>query len=203
MNNVANEEKYLQLREQQSFYFQEHFKSDKTETYISPSLKFTLTVEHFYYSEGIVGKNYTRGTVTNNVDESKIIIDRNYSHFLFKWVTQGEHEYLLCGQDYQGYTMVDLSNNEIIDFVPEEAYEGDGFCWAAIYNYNTHNILVVEGCFWAAEYEIVFYDFSEPLKLPYKEIMRITPYEKVVGWAEAGYFEYLDENLNLIKAKVL
>ncbi|MCF1193304.1 hypothetical protein LRR18_17070, partial [Mangrovimonas sp. AS39] len=65
--------------------------------------------------------------------------------------------------DYQGQTVVNLNTLETRTFIPEEAKKGHGFCWAD-YTYNKeHNLLVVDGCYWACPYEYRFYDFSEPM----------------------------------------
>lgn len=63
------------------------------------------------------------------ITEHKIIdiIYRNYDPFLFSWLGVNGTEYLLCGLDYQGYSIVNLSNKETNHYVPEEAYKGMDF----------------------------------------------------------------------------
>ena len=118
--------------------------------------------------------------------------------YVDKWVDDA-----VSWREAQKTQAVDLENKGILNYVPEKSFDRKGFCWASIHHSQNENVLVVEGCFWAAEYEIVFYDFSNPLQLPYKEIKRVSPYEEVVGWKEFGLFEYLDEDRNIKQEKVL
>ena len=48
--------------------------------------------------------------------------------------------------------------------------------------------MAVEGCIWAAPYDLVFYDFSEPLNLPFPEVGRINEIGKVIGWESETVF---------------
>jgi hypothetical protein len=193
MKNISKDEKYLKYREQELAYLQDKYKTEEIEVHFSSNNEFMLTVEHFEFIEGNVRHNSTRGVITNNTQNYKIEINRNFGIFPFEWVTVGSNQYLLCAQDYQGYTIVNLESKEIKDFVPEDYFDGMGFCWANIHFTSGINILVVEGCYWAHEYEIIFYDFSNPEQLPYREIKRVSPYEKVIGWKDRGYFQYDNE----------
>lgn len=190
MRNIVNDNRYLKDREEIQKFFQDKYKTNM-EVYNSPDGVYQLTIEQFEVEGGWA---YSRGIITSSDDNIRIELRRNIRSFLFKWVEKDQKKYLLCGQDYQGYSIVDLSNGNIIDFVPEAYYEGMGFCWADIHYTKNMNILVVEGCYWADEYEIVFYDFSAPEHLPYKEILRVSPYENVIGWTDHGCFEYKDIN---------
>ncbi|MCL6456529.1 MAG: hypothetical protein K6T85_00845 [Gorillibacterium sp.] len=203
MRNVAYDEKHIKDRESFLRFFQEKYKTDESEVFYSPSQKYKLTVVHYEHHEGIVRHDYTQGIITKEDDvDYKVEIKRNFGTFLFQWTNQAAKDYLLCGQDYQGYTIVDLESQEIHDYIPEESYDSEGFCWAAIHFSHHVNVLVVEGCFCAAEYEIVCYDFSNPAELPYKEIKRISPYEEVLGWKSPGIFEYIDEQSKIKQIKL-
>ncbi|MHC4560514.1 MAG: hypothetical protein ACYTEX_26670 [Planctomycetota bacterium] len=75
----------------------------KEMTHISPSGKFKLAISR--YVTGPRSCKYSRGIVIELETGLKIAdIKRNYSNF---WHTWAEHpnanEYLLCGEDYQGY----------------------------------------------------------------------------------------------------
>lgn len=48
------------------------------------------------------------------------------------------------------------------------------------------SLLAVEGCIWAWPYEVRFYDFSEPMKLPWPQIDRYLD--------DSDFFEWVDEN---------
>ncbi|MNC49520.1 hypothetical protein D3C75_987040 [compost metagenome] len=141
---------------------------------------------------------YTKGIVTDIEDNLIDTIYRNYDPFLFSWVGVQVKEYLLCGLDYQGYSIVDLSGKETKHYVPEAAYKGHGFCWAEIIYFEQKKLVVVDGCYWAAPYELVFYDFSDPMSLPYKELFRVEV-DNITNWnhwREAHRVTYVDEEEN-------
>jgi hypothetical protein len=204
VRNIAKEEQYLCNRNFELSFIQEQYKTDEIERILSPDGLYQLTIEHFTHYEGHIRYSHTLGIITSNIDsEYRVEIKRNMGHFMYKWVKKDNTSYLICGQDYQGYSIVDLEDGTIFDFVPEEAYEGHGFCWAAIHYSDITDVLVVEGCIWACEYEIVFYDFSKPLELPYKELKRVSPYEKIIGWKEKGFYDYEDENKSIQTIQII
>lgn len=109
-------------------------------------------------------------------DEPIAVVYRNYSSFDFLFVEGHEngHDYLVCGEDYQGQTVVELDTGRRLDVLSKGAAEGVGFCWA-VCSYNAeHRMLVVEGCHWACPYELRFFDFSEPMSgWPEVELERV------------------------------
>ncbi|MCM3038779.1 hypothetical protein M3201_03570 [Paenibacillus motobuensis] len=149
-----------------------------------------MNIEYFEYEEEYRHYSYTKGTITDSNEEIVAVINRNFGHFPFLWAEKDKKEYLLCGIDYQGYTIVDLQTGQIESYVPEEAYQGTGFCWAAMYHNKNNNKIAVEGCIWAHEYKIVIYDFENPMQLPYKEIKKISPYNTFDGWINEKEFKY-------------
>lgn len=192
MKNIAKDVKYLEYRKQILVSLENKYKTDRDEIYFSPDNEYKLTIEHYVPKEN-QGWEYTRGILTHCSTGNELVLIRNIGFFLFEWVVNEKDSFLLCGQDYQGYSIVNLRDMKVIDFVPEEFFEGMGFCWAEINYTNEMDVLVVGGCYWADEYEIIFYDFSNPLQLPYKEIKRIKPYGKIIGWKDKSIFEYEDE----------
>jgi hypothetical protein len=196
LKNVAMDSKYLEYRKQVLLSLQNKSKSDRVDTHYSPNMKYKLTIEYFV-AQDHQGWDYTRGIVTESSTGKELELIRNIGTFPFHWIVKGKRTFLLCGQDYQGYTVVDLNDMKAIDFVPEEFYEGTGFCWAEIKYLDDMDILVVGGCYWADDYEIVFYEFTNPLKLPYNELKRIKPYEKMIGWKDQNHFIYEDEEGNI------
>jgi hypothetical protein len=128
-----------------------------------------------YYFQGKGYWDYSRGRVYDSRDGNLIAdIKRNYGSFLNLFLTHPNgNRYLLCGKDYQGYTCVNLTERQIHDFLPPEAKDGLGWCWVEpSYDPLDPLKLVVEGCYWAAPYERITYDFSNPDVLPYKELNR-------------------------------
>jgi hypothetical protein len=145
------------------------------------------------FSTGPKTGSYSHGVV-RNLSDGRIIADikRNYSNFWYAWVqhTNGD-QYLLCGEDYQGYSVVNLTREKYAVFFPDDGYKGFGFCWAAVYPSPDGLVLAVDGCYWACPYEVVFFDFSDPENLPLPEIDRcggIT--DPVIGWMDNDKFVF-------------
>lgn len=51
----------------------------------------------------------------------------------------------------------------------------------------------MEGCFWACPYEVVFFDFTEPELLPYKEFLRADDLGRCHGWLDKDTFRMTQE----------
>jgi hypothetical protein len=162
------------------------------EEFVSPSGLYKLHVAE--YGEVETYQIYSRGLVSKIAD-GQIVADikRNYPSFWHSWVEHPNgNEYLLCGEDYQGYSVVNLTQETYQSYFPDEALQGSGFCWVAAYPSPDKLMLAVDGCFWACPYEIVFYDFQQPDKLPYKEIERvdINYLKDCEGWIDNETFVF-------------
>jgi len=183
-------DKYLEKRNEIMRFFSSENKIEKSKPIHSPSNNFNLTI--ISYKTGENTWNYTRGIVTSN-KTGKIIADvkRNYSHFWFTWCKHNNsEEYLLCGEDYQGQTVINLSKEKIENYFPESGFDGHGFCWINTYISPDKNVIAVEGCYWAGPYDVIFLDFSIPDILPYKELKRIEDIGKIMGWDNNGNFVF-------------
>ena len=82
--------------------------------------------------EYVVSKNswrYSRGRVVCLADGAVVAdVKRNYSQFWSSWVRPANgSEYLLCGEDYQGQTVINLTTRKTQSYFPEEGYSGGGF----------------------------------------------------------------------------
>ncbi len=143
----------------------------------SPSGRFGLEIA--VYSTGtdasIPSWEYSRGLVRRTSDGVVLAdIKRNFGHFPFAWAKQEEREYLICGEDYQGYAVIDPAEGRTNVYVPDEAIKGSGFCWAEIQPSPNGRCLLVDGCYWAADYELRLYDFSTPLDLPLQKLASLS-----------------------------
>lgn len=165
------------MEEKDSIFVPENIdRSIPMQTEISPSGKYAVSILNYRVGEGYW--NYTKGIVHDIVNGGIIaIVKRNYSHFPFTFF-EGHpdgHDYFLCGEDYQGQTIIQLDTKSRVDYLPPEAKDGVAFCWISI----THDIeqgdpptISVEGCVWGVPYEMVVYDFSNPMDPPYTELER-------------------------------
>lgn len=165
------------MSKKDDLYSKEALLPELTEVVTSPCGVYQLTILH--YKTGEHTWNYTRGVVTvGDKDPICSPVDRNYSIFWYEWVIDHpitHSDYLLCGADYQGYTIVDLVAGKRKDYLSKGARSGHGFCWATVEYLRDGEKgpeLHVEGCYWGASYEKVVYDFSRPDKLPYPELSR-------------------------------
>ena len=170
----------------------QHPVPEDTRTFLSPSGGFTLTTELFCPPGGW---GYSRGIITRSADGERIAeVKRNYGSF---WHCYVEHpngnEYLLCGEDYQGYTTVNLTEGRTHIYFPDEGYDGRGFCWAKIYPSPDGKTLAVDGCYWACPYEIVLFDFQTPDELPYREFARGEGVQTCEGWTDNETFVFVQE----------
>ena len=130
------------------------------------------------------------------IGDDRVLADikRNYGHFFHSWIQHSNgNEYLICGEDYQGQTVVNLTTGENKVFFPEAGYDGGGFCWAAVWQSPDSTLLAVEGCYWACPYEVVFFDFSKPDFLPYKELLRVDDLDICEGWLDENTFRMTKE----------
>lgn len=117
---------------------------------------------------------HTTGKNTWNLSKAKVYVGdkpltevyRNYSSFPYLFIEDhpNGHDYLICGEDYQGQTVIELDTGRRREFLPKEAKEGFGFCWSSYEFHKATQILVVNGCYWACPYEFKFYDFADPME---------------------------------------
>ena len=178
------EEAYAESRRDLEQYFVERNRitDSPTET-VSPSGVYKLSVDLYATKPQTFG--VSRGIVTRIVDGVVIAdVKRNYPAFPHAWVQHPNgQEYLLCGEDYQGYSVINLSTETQKVYTSEAMIAGHEFCWVAINPSPDGNTLAVEGCIWAAPYEVRFYDFTDPAAMPLPELDRIAGnYAKGVGW---------------------
>jgi hypothetical protein len=157
---------------------------------VSPSARYRLEVVQYVPARGW---RYTRGKVVRIADGALIAdVKRNYSHFWHSWIQHANDcEYLLCGEDYQGQTVINLSNAETRTSFEQGAHNGAGFCWASAYPSPDSKLLAVEGCYWACPYELVVFDFTNPDELPYREIARFPDPWEWKEWLDNHTFEYI------------
>lgn len=138
---------------------------DKQRDHFSASGKYRLVITP--YSTGKGTWNYTQGTVYRVATGDRIaVVRRNYSAFPFLFVEEhpNGHPYLICGEDYQGQTVIELDTRRRRDFRPEAANQGVGFCWSSYQFHAPTQTLMVDGCYWGGPYEYKFYDFSNPME---------------------------------------
>ena len=129
--------------------------------------KYSLIISSYKTKPGF--GNVTSGEI---FCEERLIatIYRNYGDFWYHFIinhSKTGHDYLLCGEDYQGYNVVNLSTGANHVYIPKAALEGVGWCIIGVDDYDPESCeLLVDGCFWACPYEQIKFDFSNPEQLP-------------------------------------
>jgi hypothetical protein len=182
--------RYERLRlEVEQYFTPEHRADEPSDIRRSPSGAYELEVTPYHTKPG--AWDYSRGVVRRSRDRTVVAdIKRNYGSFWHAWVQQSGNEYLLCGEDYQGYSVINLTSGTHHRHFPEEAYAGGGFCWVAAYPSPDGRTLAVDGCFWACPYELVIYDLAEPERIPLPELHRIGDLYACKGWGADGDFVF-------------
>lgn len=162
----------------------------KYETRIHENGRYRLEIDTFKTKEGCW--DYTRGTVFRDgvlLHE----VHRNYSDFWQVWLldVRGE-DFLLCGEDYQGLTLLNLTTGARQDWLPEGAANGWGFCvWTAMTN-PSKTAIMLEGCYWGGSPELHLHDMRE-MKLPWPRVRRFDePLEAIDG--DGTLFHFSDDN---------
>lgn len=111
----------------------------------------------------------TKGEVFQG-DRLIATVKRNYDWFWHFFVINHPktgHDYLLCGEDYQGYNIINLSTGENRVYIPKAALVGAGWCAIHATGFDIETCkLTIDGCVWACPYETITFDFSNPDLLP-------------------------------------
>jgi len=148
------------------FYIKDNLiKSDK----ISLNNLFDLEINYYKTNKEI--PNFSQGIITNNKTFHNIYINRNYSDFPFLFITHTNGRcYLICGEEYQGFTVVNLNTQQKINHFSKGYLTNKGFCpYEWLYD-RDNNYLNILGCDYYGKEEIITYDFHNPDKEKYKRI---------------------------------
>lgn len=148
---------------QKESYFVPANKLGEPTVHVSASQKYKLVVQQYETKKGYA--RYSRGLVYKG-DTLVGDIKRNYCAFPFLFIEDhpNGHDYLVCGEDYQGQTVLELDTGMCSIALSEDADKGWGFCWSSYQFNKSAQVLVVDGCIWACPYEFRLYDFSDPMK---------------------------------------
>lgn len=158
-------------------------------TVFSPCRRYRLDVEEYAPETRRLG--YSRGTVTRCSDGA-VLADarRNYPRFWHAWVMRSDGEYFLFGEDYQGYSVLNLGDGTLETHFPEAGYGGAGFCWAQVTPSPDGQTLAVEGCVWACPYQLALVDFANAMALPLRTLALIDDLAHVSHWLDNRTLSY-------------
>ena len=147
LQDAVAEEQAVRSRAERTKLFHEEGKpvEGSRKEHLSPSGKYKLVTECYGFKKGW---NYSKGSVfRQGEDEPLFEVYRNYGHFTFLFVEDhpNSHAYLVCGEDYQGQTVLELDTGKRKDYLPRDGIVGHGFCWTAKRFNATSQILIVDG----------------------------------------------------------
>jgi hypothetical protein len=126
------------------------------------SPKYTLTIKT-YAAAADEYWDVSRGFVTDESGRLLLDIKRNYSSFWHCFIHHPNgNDYLLCGEVYQGYNVINLTTGVNHAYVSEGAMNGFGFCWMQVTPSPDNRKILVHGCIWGFPYQMKVFDFSEP-----------------------------------------
>lgn len=177
--------RYKKHREEMEKYFVPENALPNPKEHCSPSGKYLLRITGYSTKPGCW--NYSRGEIFRG-SEKIADVKRNYHAFPFAWVEgHPKGDFFLGGEDYQGQTIVELDTGKRVDTEPDDRMQkGWGFCWASIHPSPDKKVIAVDGCYWACPYEVVLFDFREPMKLPLPELERWDEAEGFESWETEG-----------------
>lgn len=147
-------------------------KQHLSKTIDSPTGKYSLETTPFEISKN--GWDYCEGRFYNNLNDEYIeSIYRNYGSFPYCWLEgHPEGDFAICGEDYQGLTLIDLMNGRTTSFISEDAHKGNGFCAASFDVSPEMDRIAIEGCYWGGPYELMVLEIPQkaPIQFPWKSI---------------------------------
>jgi hypothetical protein len=121
---------------------------------------FTLEIKYYQTSKYL--PNITKG-ILHNGNGNKIEIRRNYADFPYLFMEHiNGNPYLICGEEYQGFTIINCLSFTKITHLSDKCYVRKGFS-PYVWHYNDiDNLLYVDGCdYWGKE-EHFMYHFKNP-----------------------------------------
>ena len=176
-NNIAYSNEYQEHRKTFDYVFQDKYKTEIEEVPLTDG-KHILRISYFTDESCEYNQYRVYASETEVFDNNfnKVADFRNINHSV-DFYSVVEHSngknYLVFSIDLYGYSVMDLENYHVCNFVPEESFKGEGetFIWTDICYSKKHNILAVDGCYWACPSSVEFFDFSTPENLPYEKIL--------------------------------
>jgi hypothetical protein len=151
-------------------YFRPEARKEETaKTYMTESGSYRLEMCRYSTVEPGSDKrtwDYSQGNVYRGDSTVPIAtINRNYGSFPFAFVEghPNGQDYLVCGEDYQGLTVVELKTGLRRDSTDKDSDKGWGFC-PVDFLFNPENqVLLIRGCYWGDSYEDRIVDFTDPI----------------------------------------
>lgn len=173
-------------------YFTSRCVDDFHKNYGFMSCPFRFSYNHWLYSHFIL-KSKTHDKIIEFV--------RDDAHFPFTWVKEHpkKRKYLVCAEDRQSISVIDLNSWKLHTWLDED----DDFQPKKFYINQSGTILCVFGSVFGDLDYIRFYDFSDPIRFPWKllgEVRSSFLHENehhypgyAIGWEGDDYIRVVSE----------
>jgi hypothetical protein len=153
------------------------------ESFISPSGKFRLDTTNYWCKDP--NWDLTKIEIFEQATNERIFdFFSNDGQFYFSWLATNNIEYVVCAEDLcGGQTIIDLTNKKMAGYSTGD----DGFIWTDFHLSPDGKKLATIGCYWACQFVIKLFDFTNPLTLPLpelKEIALLDNDEIILGWID-------------------
>lgn len=169
----------------------------KRETRKSPSEKYTLELLPYSVSDKKI-PYYSVVEIVRTKDGERLgKVIRNEADFPFLFVEDYDgKDYLLCAEDYQGFTIINITEGKKYDYIAEKSKRDLALRISDFYLSPDRKTLAIEGHAKSKPNDIVeldeihFYRITDLTKLPYAEVDKriIFAYDKVIGWDTSERF---------------
>lgn len=174
---------YKTARREVERYFSPSNRLDKVTQVTSPCGRYQLEIERYRTIQG--GSDYSRGILTDLTTKQRLAdIKRSAADFWYCWVSQGDKMFLVCAEDPQGYTIVDIDAKTTYSYIDPKARSGFGFEWLDVKPSPDGKYLAVQGNYMDTDKYTVLYDFKCPTRLPLLKLraLEIRGSARMRGW---------------------
>lgn len=201
MNNISEQWYYAKRKDIEKKIENGKILSSKRKQFTSPQGNYILTITPVAFKEDkrywafTIGKIYKKKK--NMTGDLITVIHRNSEKFPFAFLEGKDgHDYFICGEDYQGQSVIQLDTGEQIDFIGEKAKRNMEFCQQKFHLSPDGTTLAIEGYARnkptdVTEFRAVrFFNFENPMVLPLEEVgNRISfHYNEAIGWEDDNHF---------------
>ncbi len=149
--------------------------------YFSPNKKYFFKSNDYCQTD--IKRNWTvsKIEVFQSTPEEKIFeFIRNDNLIFHGWLSIENISYLLLSEDFEGQSILDLSNRKFYSY----SFKEEKFIWCEFYPSPDSKKLSIIGCYWACPSEIIVFDTSEPTRLPFKELYRQDYFHEKLEWID-------------------
>lgn len=172
--NIYDTDEYNKFIDTQRYVIDDKFLTETENHELSDgfSVEYTIysDIEHkdkqFSITKAVASK-----IILKNADTKVYEYCCFYDHVMFKEIIHHKngHRYYPFHINLYGISYIDVDTLEVYNYIPEgyehdyEAIFGESFIITDVHYDKNSNLIAYGGCYWAAPYEVMVGDFSDPL----------------------------------------